>query len=217
MKKIMILAAGRGERLKPLTNKKPKALIEVRGKPLITHHIEKCAACGYSDIVINLAYLGNQIQDYLGDGSQYGVNISYSPECEGGLETGGGIVNALPLLGDDPFITINADVYTDYDLNALPELNGKLAHLVLVENPNHNLKGDFGLNKENLIITQLPSHTFAGIAKYHPDVFKGKQAVKQSVVPMIKHNAKKELVSGEIYSGMWYDIGTPERLAQVNC
>lgn len=212
----MILAAGRGERLKPLTNNKPKALIEVRGKPLIEHHIEKCAACGYSNIVINLAYLGNQIQDYLGDGRQYGVNISYSPEQEGGLETGGGIVNALPLLGDESFIVINADVYTDYNFSALPELGDKLAHLVLVNNPEHNQKGDFGLKKNHLIDCQTSSHTFSGIALYHPKLFNDKQVIKQSIVPLIHQQVKNQRVSGEIYTGIWYDIGTPERLQRIN-
>lgn len=216
MKKIMILAAGRGERLKPLTDKIPKALVEVRGKPLIRHHIEKCAACGYTDIVVNLAYRGDQIRQYLGNGEQFGLNIRYSFEYEGSLETGGGIVKALPLLGDENFIVINADVYTDYDFRNLPELDKQLAHLVLVENPQHNQDGDFSLNDNNLIRNKPASHTFAGVAVYHPDFFSEEKARRHSIVPMLRQQAQKNLVSGEVYSGMWYDIGTPERLSKIN-
>ena len=215
-KKIMILAAGRGERLKPLTNTIPKALIEVRGKPLIIHHIEKCAASGYSDIVINLAHLGTKIQTALGNGKQWGVNITYSPEQSGGLETGGGIINALPLLGSNPFITINADVYTDYDFSSLPELDDQLAHLVLVENPEHNEKGDFALNRNMLIENDTPTLTFAGIAMYHPQFFNQQQATRQSIVPLLREHATNHQVSGEVHRGLWYDVGTPERLDYIN-
>jgi MurNAc alpha-1-phosphate uridylyltransferase len=212
--KAMILAAGRGERLKPLTDTTPKALIEVKGQPLIVHHIQNLKLCGINDIVINIAYLGSQIEQCLGSGSEFGVKITYSREVDGGLETGGGIVNALPLLGlEEPFITLNADVYCDYPLATLKTKLSALAHLVLVNNPVHNPNGDFAI--ENQLLSnghENKPYTFAGIAIYHPQFFEGLEVSRYSIAPIIREKAKLKMISAECYDGMWFDIGTLTRL-----
>jgi N-acetyl-alpha-D-muramate 1-phosphate uridylyltransferase len=216
MTKVMLLAAGRGVRLRPITDTTPKPLVKINGKTLIEYHLENCAHAGYTDIVINLAHLGHKIKQYLGDGSRWGVKLSYSPEPEGGLETGGGIVNALPLLGNEPFITINADIYSQFNLALLPNALKHMAHLILVNNPNHNVYGDFNLNEAGLIDGQKPSYTFSGIACYHPSLFNALSPGRFSVVPIIRENAAKNQVTGELYQGDWFDIGTKERLAEAN-
>ncbi|CEK09421.1 N-acetylmuramate alpha-1-phosphate uridylyltransferase MurU [Legionella hackeliae] len=210
MKIAMILAAGRGERLRPLTDEIPKALCKVHDKPLIEYHIAKLAQCGFERIVINHAHLGGQIRRYLGDGSQWDIEICYAPEPPGGLETGGGIYNALPLLGSEPFLTVNADILTGYDFNALHLPAKTLVKLVLVPNPSHNQQGDFGLNQQRL--TNEKTYTFPGIACYHPDAFRHCQPGRYSVVPLIRSLAEQNLAAGEIYEGLWMDIGSPERL-----
>lgn len=211
--KAMILAAGRGERLRPLTDSIPKALIEVGGQPLIVHHLHNLAKCGINDIVINLAHLGDKIKSRLGNGEQFGVNISYSEEPKGGLETGGGIVKALPLLGDEPFVAVNADIYCNYDFKQLLKLQGQPAHLVLVENPPHNKKGDYNINGNHLITsTDGNPFTFSGIAIYHPKFFHNCEIKRFSVTTMVKHSCKKKLITAECFNDVWHDIGTEKRL-----
>ncbi|WP_419419989.1 N-acetylmuramate alpha-1-phosphate uridylyltransferase MurU [Legionella sp. D16C41] len=211
MHTAMILAAGRGERLKPITNFFPKAMCLVRGKPLIEHHIYKLACSGFKRIIINHAYLGDQIRRYLGNGNRWNVDIFYSPEPPGGLETGGGIFNALPLLGNEPFLVVNADVYTDFDFASLNCLPNFLAHVVLVANPAHNIKGDYNLN--DTILTNERIYTFAGITCYHPDAFITCSTGRYSVTPLVRQLAEQQKASGLIYEGTWLDIGSPERLS----
>lgn len=215
MKTAMILAAGRGERLRPLTEKIPKALCLVDKKPLIEHHIDNLSQAGFERIVINHAYLGAKIRRHLGNGSKWNLEICYAPEPPGGLETGGGIYNALPLLGEKPFVTINADVFTDFDLRLLKMEEGIMTHLLLVKNPQHNHKGDFDLNFKNKLSNDR-RYTFAGIAYYHPEAFKTTEIGRFSVVPMIRELAKQNLATGELYQGLWVDIGSAERLKFAN-
>ncbi len=212
----MILAAGRGERLMPLTETTPKALVEVNGKPLIVHHILNLKQNGIDEIVINTAYLGKKVEQYVGNGRAFGVNIQYSKEKDGGLETGGGIVNALPLLGESPFITVNADIYCPFNFKSLAPLNGALAHLILVGNPQHNPNGDYAI--ENTLLSNrqdLNKHTFSGIALYHPEFFKNCKAGKYSVTRIIRQQAEERAVSAEFSSEIWHDVGTQERLKQA--
>ncbi|MCF6245488.1 MAG: nucleotidyltransferase family protein [Sulfurovum sp.] len=214
--KAMILAAGLGSRMRPLTDVTPKPLLKVGGIPLIVWHLEKLAHQGIIDIVINIAHLGYQIPDTLGDGSSWGVNIAYSDEQEeGGLESAGGIVKALPLLGDETFLVVNGDVFTDYDFQAnrkLPE--GVLAHLILVPNPEHNPEGDFAL--EGNLVVDNQQYTYSGIGYYSPKLFEGVPYGKSSTIPLLRVAMKEGKVTGELYEGNWQDIGTPERLERVN-
>lgn len=215
MTKAIILSAGRGERMRPLTDEIPKALLPVRGKPLIVYHLEKLAKMGVTDVVINLAHLGEKIKGYLDDGVVYGINIIYSQEQEGGLETGGGLVKALPLLGNEPFISINCDIFTDYDFAQLPTSLDALAHLVLVNNPEHNSHGDFALQDGYVTENnnhQQPCFTYSGIAVYHPDLFKGCAVERFRVPVLLRKKMLEKQVRGEFYAGQWYDIGTPQRL-----
>lgn len=210
--RAMILAAGRGERLRPLTDAVPKPLLEVHGQPLIAHHLEKLAAAGFREVVINLAHLGDQIRDTLGDGSGWGLNIHYSQEPEGALDTGGGIRQALPMLGDAPFAVVNGDVYSAYPLARLRAVKCDQAHLVLVPNPEHNPGGDFVLRGGYVGLTGEPMYTFSGISVYHPRFFDATSAGRFSVKPMLRAAAAAQQVTGEIYRGTWHDIGTIERL-----
>ncbi len=215
MKTAMILAAGRGERLKPLTDKQPKALCLVEKKPLIEHHIDHLSAAGFERIVVNHAYLGSKIRHHLGNGSKWGVEICYTPEPPGGLETGGGIFNALPYLGKKPFVTVNADVFTDFDFRMLKLEDGIMSHLILVENPKHNHSGDFNLIS-NKILSNDRRYTWAGIAIYNPEAFQSIEIGRYSVVPLIRDLAKQSLATGELYQGIWVDIGSSERLQFAN-
>jgi MurNAc alpha-1-phosphate uridylyltransferase len=214
--KAMILAAGQGKRLRPLTESTPKPLIRVQGKPLIEHHLGNLAKAGVHDVIINLAHLGEQIRTHVGDGQHYNLKVHYSDEAPPGLETGGGLVKALPLLGPEPFWVVNGDVLSNFDFNSPPRLDKTLAHLILVPNPPHNPKGDFSL-VDGLV--ELPDgetpYTFAGISFYHPDFFKGLQVKRFSVTPLLKAAMKKGLVSGELYQGLWHDIGTLSRLKKA--
>jgi MurNAc alpha-1-phosphate uridylyltransferase len=214
MKIAMILAAGRGTRLKPLTDKVPKAMSKIHNKPLIEYHVEKFVQLGFERIVINHAYLGGQIRQYLGNGSKWGIEICYSAEPPGGLETGGGIHAALPLLGANPFVTVNADIFTDYDFTTLSLGRESMIHMVLVPNPQHN-HGDFGLSDQHQLTNQK-LHTFAGIACYRPEVFQQCEAGRYSVVPLIRNLCTKNLVKGELYQGLWVDIGSFEHLKLAN-
>ncbi|WP_028486129.1 N-acetylmuramate alpha-1-phosphate uridylyltransferase MurU [Thiomicrorhabdus chilensis] len=217
--KAMILAAGRGNRLRPLTDTLPKPLVPLCGKPLIEYHIEKLVAAGVSDIIINHAWLGQQIEQTLGNGERWGVTIHYSPEPEGGLETAGGIINALPLLGSEPFVVINGDVFTEFDFGELIEQacsfsENQLAHLVLVPSPLFNAKGDFGLNSAGLVESQ-GQYTFAGLSLLHPDLFKGMNVDFIKLAPLLREAMLKQQVSGALYSGLWSDIGTLQRLQET--
>ncbi len=217
MKRAMILAAGLGERMRPLTDHTPKPLLEVAGKPLIVYHIEKLAKAGFEEVIVNIAHLGYMIPQALGDGSRWGIKITYSDEQEeGALESAGGIVKALALLGDAPFLVVNGDVWCDYAFNADFNLNGDLAHLVLVENPDHNKKGDFALVENRVVNEGERSYTFSGIGYYNPLLFKSLSYGKSALAPLLRDAIAKGKVSGELHSGEWKDIGTPERLAEVN-
>jgi len=214
--KAMILAAGQGTRMRPLTNSTPKPLLEVGGIPLIVWHIENLAHAGFREIVINIAHLGYQIPEALGDGSEWGVMIRYSDEQEeGGLESAGGIVKALPLLGEEPFLVVNGDIWCEYDFDRSKKLaNGMLAHLILVPNPEHNPEGDFTL-KEGLVVNEK-AYTFSGIGYYAPELFEGVSYGKHPLAPILRAAMREERVSGELFEGEWRDIGTPERLEAIN-
>lgn len=216
MHSALILSAGRGERLKPLTNKYPKALCEVHGIPVIEHHIVKLAKAGFSQIIINHAYLGGKIRRHLGLGSQFGVTIHYLPEPPGALETAGAIINALPLFNNEAFLTINADIFTDYDFRLLNKPNSQAAHLVLVNKPCHREQGDFGLDANHLINNHDKHYVFAGIAKYHPDFFIDCKPGRYSITPLLRAKADAQQVSGELHSGRWIDIGSYEQLNLAN-
>ena len=213
--RAMILAAGRGERMRPLTDKTPKPLLKVAGQCLIEYHIKHLVAAGFTEIVINHAYLGEQIERTLGDGQRYGAELHYSAEGVA-LETGGGIFKALPLLGNTPFLVINGDVWCDYPFNNLRNiLTTELVHLILVNNPEHNPKGDFCLVNNRVNNESEPRLTYSGIGVYHPDFFKDCQAGRFQLAPLLINAMKTGLVSGEHYNGQWIDIGTPERLEYV--
>ena len=212
----MILAAGRGERMRPLTDHMPKPLLTVLGKPLIVWHIERLAAAGIHDLVINHAHLGQQIEDALGDGSAWGVCIRYSAEGEGrALETGGGIFHALPLLGEGPFLVINADVWSDVDLALLDLPSGALANLIMVDNPTQHPEGDFRLAGGLLHAQGQPRLTFSGIGAYSPALFAGCDAGPFPLAPLLRMAMADARVSGEHHRGRWMDIGTPQRLAEL--
>lgn len=216
--KAMILAAGHGERMRPLSDITPKPLLQAGGKPLIVWTLERLRDGGIREIVINHAHLGAQIESALGDGDRYGVRIRYSPEREA-LETAGGIANALDLLGDAPFIAVAGDIYCDWDFAKIcsRDLAGNLAHLVLVPNPPHHLEGDFALDQSALRNDGLPRHTFSGIALYHPRLFAGlAPGSRHKLAPLLREAADAGKASGELHTGHWFDIGTPQRLAELD-
>lgn len=210
--KAMILAAGRGERMRPLTDTTPKALLKAGGLSLIEYHIHALVKAGVKDIVINHAHLGAQIEESLGDGSRYGVGITYSPEGDTGLETGGGIYHALPLLGTEPFIVVNADIWTNYPFGHLPYRPAGLAHLVLVDNPSFKRQGDFALQDDRVVNEGELMYTFSGIGVYTPELFHDCSPGKFPLAPLLRKAADAGRLSGEHYNGVWYDIGTPDRL-----
>jgi N-acetyl-alpha-D-muramate 1-phosphate uridylyltransferase len=218
--KAMILAAGRGERMEHLTRDNPKPLISVKGKPLIEWHLEKLSATGFKDVVINVCYLPQIIKNFVGDGSTWQLNVTYSEENPI-LETAGGIKNALPIIGKEPFAVINADIFSDFDYSKLRLINlnnSSDGYLVLVSNPEHNLAGDFGLLENNYLVKNSKTlYTFSGIAVYHPRFFNGIEAgVKMQLLPLLNSSISKSLIKGELFKGVWSDIGTPERLEIVN-
>jgi MurNAc alpha-1-phosphate uridylyltransferase len=212
--KAMILAAGRGERMRPLTDHTPKPLLTIAGKPLIEYVIEKLTRAGISQLVINHAHLGYKIETHLGDGSRFGVDIQYSPE-ETALETGGGIFNALTLLGEEPFLVVNGDVWCDVDFSHLRLGENRLAHLVLVDNPPHHPQGDFSLNAGMVKDTGAGRLTFSGIGIYRPDLFDGCRPGAFPLAPLLRQAMARSLVSGEHHRGSWMDVGTPARLAEL--
>jgi MurNAc alpha-1-phosphate uridylyltransferase len=214
--KAMILAAGRGERMRPLTDHTPKPLLRIGGQTLIEHHLYALAQAGIRELVINHAHLGDKLVAALGDGAAYGVEIAWSPEPEGALETGGGIFNALALLGDDPFLVVNADIWTDFPFTSLPAQPDGLAHLVLVNNPEHHPDGDFSLVDGQVSRRGPAMLTFSGIGVYRRGLFDGCAPGSFPLAPLLRRAMDAEQVSGETYAGAWFDIGTPGRLEAVN-
>jgi len=213
--KVMILAAGRGKRMAPLTDHCPKPLLQVAGKSLLEHHILALKAAGFKEFVINVAYLGDQIKAEIGSGEQWGVNIEYSDEGGNALETGGGIHKALPLLGDSHFLVVNADVWADFPYAQLRAKTEKNIHLVLVENPSHNKKGDFNLLGNELVAGGGGSYTYSGIGVFSPSVFANEKAGVFPLAPIIREEILRNEVSGQLHLGLWVDVGTPERLASL--
>jgi MurNAc alpha-1-phosphate uridylyltransferase len=212
----MILAAGRGERMRPLTDRVPKPLLEVRGKALIEYHLERLAKAGISQLVVNLAWLGSMIRDRLGDGARYGVRIAYSEESPHALETGGGIFRALPLLGREPFLVVNGDIFTDYPVAGAALGKESDAHLVLVPNPPQHKQGDFGLERGLAVPSAPVRYTFSGIAVYRPEFFAGCVDGAFPLKPLLLRAMAARRCSAELYEGLWEDVGTPERLAALN-
>ena len=210
--KAMILAAGRGERMRPLTDHTPKPLLQVGGKPLIVWHLERLVKAGFKEVVINHAHLGKQIEQALGSGSAWGLSIEYSSEINA-LETAGGIANALPLLGDSPFLVVNGDVFTEINFGVLQLVSPNLAHLVMVDNPPQHPDGDFALDSGKITASGSHKLTFSGVGVYHPALFVDvdrSQAAK--LAPLLRSAMAEGLVTGDHYQGVWHDIGTPERL-----
>jgi MurNAc alpha-1-phosphate uridylyltransferase len=223
MTRAMILAAGRGERMRPLTDHTPKPLLPVGGKPLIVWHIERLRAAGFSELVINHAHLGHRLEEALGDGAALGVRIAWSPEASA-LETAGGIRHALPLLGDAPFVVVNGDVFCDADFAALCNTaqglrtDGTLAHLLLVDNPEHHPEGDFRLDPDGRIHADgQPRLTFSGLGAYHPALFSAlADHAAAKLAPLLRMAMNAGKVTGRRHSGRWIDVGTPQRLAELD-
>lgn len=220
--KAIILAAGRGERMRPLTDALPKPLLSVGGKPLLVWHLNNLKRAGITDIVINHAHLGEKIESALGDGSRFGVRIRYSAEGEA-LETAGGIANALGLLGEDAFVVVNGDIFCDYDFAALNAPLARVqhgearAHLVLSDNPPHHPNGDFGLVDGKLVERETDRLTYTGIGVYHPRLFASITGrTKARLAPILHEGIAAGEISGEHFTGLWRDIGTPERLAELD-
>ena len=212
----MLLAAGRGERLRPITETLPKPLVEVRGKSLIERHLEALSAAGVSTVVINLGWLGEQIAERIGSGSRYGVNVMFSDERENILETAGGIRRALPLLGADPFLVVNADLYTDMPLPCPSPANDEMAHLVLVPTPAFKTRGDFDIVSGKLANAAEPKYTFSGVATYRPEFFSGLEEGRRPLAPLLRTSADEGRIGASLFEGLWTDVGTPERLAALN-
>ncbi len=209
--KAMLLAAGRGKRMRELTAEQPKPLMVLHGKAVIVWQIEKLRDAGFRELVINCGYRGEQLPEALGDGQSFGVSIAYTREPETGLETGGGIINALPLLGPDPFVVANGDVWTDFPYRTLRRPLGGLAHLVLVPNPEHNPHGDFGLEGSQCRNAAPARWTFSGIGVYHPAMFAGIDGGVVPLAPILRDAISAGRVTGELHQGEWCDVGTPER------
>ena len=219
MRHALILAAGLGERMRPLTDTTPKPLLEVHGKPLIVHHIEKLAAAGVNYIAINTSHLADQFPDVLGDGSRWGVRLRYSYEGPTPLETGGGMLKALPLLGNDPFIVVSADIWSDIDYAALPWQPNGVAHLVMVPNPDFHPKGDFALLDGELHDEDAPASaqrlTFGNVGIYRPEIVAGEAPGKFKLAPMYRRAIGQRKLSGERYDGFWRNVGNPAQLEQL--
>lgn len=214
-KRAMVLAAGRGERMRPITDSCPKPLVQVAGRPLIEYHLEGLARAGIREVVINLSWLGEQIRAHLGDGDRFGLALEYSPEGYPALETGGGIFRALPLLGDAPFVLVNADIYCPFDFSSLGLSGNDLAELVMVPNPAHNPAGDFVLEDERMHAGDGRRLTFSGISVLHPDLFRGCSDGAFPLAPLLVSAMERDRVSGRLHRGLWSDVGTPERLAEL--
>jgi N-acetyl-alpha-D-muramate 1-phosphate uridylyltransferase len=214
--KALVLAAGRGERMRPLTDQLPKPLLPVAGKPLIGYHLESLARAGVRDVVINLSWLGSKIRDELGDGTAFGVRIAYSDEGPVPYETGGGIVHALPLLGHAPFIVVNGDTFTDIDFAQL-EIDARAhARLILVPNPPHHPRGDFGLDGADIVERESDRYTYAGVGVYRPEFFAGCGPGRFPLLPLLRRAIAARKLRGQVHHGEWLDIGSPERLADLD-
>lgn len=216
--KAMVMAAGRGERLRPLTDTLPKPLAPVAGKPLIVYHLEALAKAGIRDVVINLSWLGDRIKDALGDGHDYGVRIRYSEEGPVPLETAGGIFNALPLLGSEPFLVVNGDVWTDIDFGLLALDDASEASIVLVPNPTHNSRGDFALDGDTVIDRDgaSQSYTYSGVGMYRPEFFSGCSPGRFPLLPLLKRAIAARRLRGQLHQGEWCDVGSIERLRELD-
>jgi N-acetyl-alpha-D-muramate 1-phosphate uridylyltransferase len=215
--KAMILAAGRGDRMRPLTDTTPKPLLLLRGKPLIGYHLEHLAQAGVREVVINTGWLGEQLEAALGDGKRWRLRLQYSHEGWPALETGGGIFKALPLLGPEPFLVVNGDVYVEADWGSWARRSlarGDLAHLILVPNPPHNLKGDFGLVASR-VVEAGASYTYSGISLLHPELFAGQRGGAFKLAPLLRRAVVQGAVTAELFTGPWSDVGTPERLLRL--
>ena len=211
----MILAAGRGERLRPLTDAKPKPLLQVRGKPLIAYHLEALARTGVQEVVINLAWLGADIRAAVGDGAHWGLKVHYSDEGSRALETGGGIFRALSLLGPDPFLVVNGDVFTDFEFGRLAIPPDALAHLVLVPNPPQHPRGDFALQEGRVLDAGEPRYTYSGIGIYRVELFAACSPGRFALLPLLLRAITAGRLHGELYGGQWSDVGTVDRLAAL--
>ena len=214
--RAMLLAAGKGERLRPLTNDVPKALVEVNGQSLLERHLGHVRDAGIEHVVINLGWLGEQIAERIGSGRRFGLDVVYSLEGDNILETGGGIHRALPMLGDDPFLVINADIYTDMPFSEIALAANDLAHLVLVPTPADKDAGDFALQDGRVRNTGDELLTFSGVSVYRPEFFAGCSAGRFSVAPLLRSAADDDRISGSVYAGLWRDVGTPASLAELN-
>jgi MurNAc alpha-1-phosphate uridylyltransferase len=218
--KAIVLAAGRGERLRPITDTLPKPLVRVGGKPLIVYHLEALARAGVRDVVINLSWLPDKIRTALQDGSEYGLHITYSDEGPVALETGGGIFNAIQLLGPGPFMVVNGDTFTDIDFGAVQARAanhaGALAWIVLVPNPTQHPQGDFGLEGEQVVERQTGRFTYSGVGVYRPEFFEGCTGGKFPMLPLLKRAIAAGRLRGELHEGEWCDVGTPQRLAELD-
>jgi N-acetyl-alpha-D-muramate 1-phosphate uridylyltransferase len=218
----MVLAAGRGERLRPITDVTPKPLVPVAGKPLIVHHLEALARAGIRDVVINLSWLPDRLREALGDGTAYGVRVTYTDEGPVPLETGGGIFNALPLLEPGPFLVVNGDTFTDIDFAALVRgaeadtLIGTLARLVLVPNPIQHPRGDFGLEGDLIVERQSERFTYSGVGLFWPELFAGSTSGRFPLLPLFKRAIGERRLRGQVHRGEWHDVGTPRRLAELD-
>jgi MurNAc alpha-1-phosphate uridylyltransferase len=228
--KALVFAAGRGERMRPLTDATPKPLLPAGGKPLIAWHLERLAALGVRDVVVNTSWLAERFPEVLGDGTQWGLRIRYAYEGPEPLETGGGMLNALPLLGDAPFLLVNGDVWTDYDFAALPRDPAGLAHLVMVDRPPHAAHGDFSLDARRFVRDDGQRKlTYAGIGVYRPQLLEGWRGVvgeageavagaapRFRLAPILRARMAEGAITGEHHRGRWTDVGTPQRLAQLD-
>jgi N-acetyl-alpha-D-muramate 1-phosphate uridylyltransferase len=214
--KAMVLAAGRGERMRPITDTLPKPLVPVAGKPLIGYHLERLARAGFKDVVINLSWLGDRIRAALQSGRDYGLSITYSEEGPEPLETGGGIFKALPLLGPGPFLVVNGDTWSDIEYGHLALEDGANGRLVLVPNPTHNMRGDFGIDGDFVVDREVDRFTYSGVGVYRPEFFAGCSPGKFPMLPLLKRAIAARLLRGEIHRGEWCDVGTPQRLAALD-
>jgi len=213
--RAMILAAGRGERLRPLTEKVPKSLVDVNGESLLERHLASVSAAGIETVVINLGWLGDRIAERIGSGRRYGLRVHYSDEGDDILETGGGIHKALPMLGEDPFLVVNADIYTDMPVPSAQLDDDQVGHLVLVPTPDYREQGDFDIEAALVRNGDRPEYTFSGVAIYRPEFFDGCEAGRFPLAPMLREAADRGQLSASLYKGYWADIGTPERLEDV--
>ena len=213
--KAMILAAGRGERLRPITDEIPKPLIEVGGRSLLERHLDCLGSAGIETVVINLGWLGDRIVERVGSGTRYGLEVLYSQEGDDILETGGGIHKALPLLGNEPFLVVNGDIYTDMPVPDVSLDDDHLGHLVMVPTPDYREHGDFDIDRGLIRNAADADYTFSGVAVYRPDFFDGCEAGRFSIAPMLREAADRGNLSGSLYTGHWADAGTPDRLAEL--